>query len=165
MTTTLVPIGIFYGSGQDGTILQHAGSVGNAEGESFFTVRVATDYIAPSVLTAIFATLTWDQPMTVKVVPVLDDTTYDEDGPFDLSTSFALPAVTKKTTRTFLVPIYELLFDPVDGVTPIGRVALRGTWAGAILETVGEFEGFFQVDELAVEFEPANESETEVTPV
>lgn len=169
MTGSLVPVGVFYGSGADGVLFQRSAFAGNEEAGSHFDVRIRTDYVAPAgdpvaemIMTAIFVTLTWDAPVTVRVTPILDDTTYDADAAFDLSMEFDLPAVTARTTRTFLVPLYKVVFDPFDGVTPVARLALRGTWVGAIVESVDTFTGYFQVDEVNVEFEPANESETPV---
>lgn len=163
--TTQIPVGLFYGSAEDGTILLASNDLGNDDNGTPFAVRMATDYIAPSgapvaesIFTALFVTLTWEGTPLVVVTPVVDDVVYDADGPFDLRYLIQLPAVTKRTTRTFLVPLYEVIFDPISGTTPIARVALRGEWAGAKVETSGAFTGFFEFDEAQVEFEPISES-------
>ncbi len=80
-----------------------------------------------AVFTGCWIMLTWDTEAVVRVTPVLDGVAYDgTNGTTDERTYLDLAAQTARRTQTFEVPLTRRLLDSYDGVTEIGRLAMRG---------------------------------------
>lgn len=104
------------------------------ENADFYPAGMGNEAIFP----VCWLMLSWTMAVTVRVTPILDGVVYDGTGDTtDERLTFAVTAQTDRKTQTFEIPLTRPLLDSVDGVTEIGRLAMRGERIRLRVETTG----------------------------
>jgi len=126
------------------------------ESASFWPAGAQGEAIFP----VCYLTLTWTTATSIRVTPILDGVVYDgTGGTTDERLTFALGSSTNRQTDTFEIPLTRPLLDSVDGVTEIGRLAMRGARLALRIETTGSLgSGDLILDGVWVEYQEVTSS-------
>lgn len=153
------PLQLFVGQG-NGNALFKAFDGPDDDGAAFYPLA-ETAAVAPAgssgecIFTTIFLAVTRSMGVTLRVTPILDGRRYDgTDGTSDERKQLVLAPSSERTTTAHEVPLSLPLYDPVDLVTEVARLNMRGQRLALLVEaTTPLTDGDLFFEDAVVEYE------------